>query len=75
MDGKESDLVNISQKGKGREAGTITAAVFLSKFVKKARWAHLDIAGSSYWGIEGPYLSKGATGSAVRLLTEYLTKK
>lgn len=72
MDGTISDLNNISQKGKGYEAGSITAGVFLSKFVEKAKWAHVDIAGSAYWGVDGAYFTKGATGSGVRLLTYYL---
>ena len=72
MDGSKSDLNNNSQKGKGYEAGSITAGVFLSKFVEKAKWAHVDIAGSAYWTVDGTYLSKGATGSGVRLLCYYL---
>ncbi len=72
MDGNITDLNNISMKGRGYEAGTITAGVFLSKFVEKAKWAHLDIAGSAYWAVDGDYLSKGATGSGVRLLSYYL---
>lgn len=72
MDGTITDLNNISQKGKGYEAGTITAGVFLAKFVEKAKWAHVDIAGSAYWCVDGPYLTKGATGSGVRLLAYYL---
>jgi len=72
MDGSISDLNNISTKGKGYEAGSITAGVFLAKFVEKAKWAHVDIAGSAYWMVDGAYLSKGATGSGVRLLSYYL---
>ncbi len=72
MDGSKSDLNNNSQKGKGYEGGSITAGVFLSKFVEKAKWAHVDIAGSAYWAVDGPYLSKGATGSGVRMLAYYL---
>ncbi|MDP3698252.1 MAG: leucyl aminopeptidase [Nanoarchaeota archaeon] len=72
MDGTISDLNNVSQKGKGYEAGSITAGVFLSKFVEKAKWAHVDIAGSAYWCVDGPYLTKGATGSGVRMLAYYL---
>src|SRR3989344_1096815 len=72
MDGSKSDLNNNSQKGKGYEAGSITAGVFLSKFVEKAKWAHVDIAGSAYWMVDGPCLSRGATGSGVRLLAYYL---
>jgi len=72
MDGSKSDLNNNSQKGKGYEGGSITAGVFLSKFVERAKWAHVDIAGSAYWMVDGAYLSKGATGSGVRLLSYYL---
>ena len=52
----------------GREAGTITAACFLSRFTKKYRWAHLDIAGTAWKTGK----SKGATGRPVPLLVEYL---
>ncbi|PIN73493.1 leucyl aminopeptidase [Candidatus Woesearchaeota archaeon CG10_big_fil_rev_8_21_14_0_10_45_16] len=75
MNGSISDLNNISQKGKGYEAGSVTAGVFLSKFVEKAKWAHLDIAGSAYWCVDGDYLCKGATGSGVRVLLYYLMGK
>ncbi|OOZ40534.1 leucyl aminopeptidase [Solemya pervernicosa gill symbiont] len=59
-----ADMANIG----GREAGTITAACFLSRFTKKFHWAHLDIAGAAWKsGAE-----KGATGRPVTLLTQYL---
>ncbi len=74
MDGTITDLNNISQKGKGYEAGSITAAVFLSKFLdlEKTKWAHLDIAGSAYWYVENDYVQKYATGSGVRVLSYWL---
>lgn len=62
-----ADLPNIA----GREAGTITAACFLSQFTKKYRWAHLDIAGTAWKS--GP--QKGATGRPVPLLTQYLIER
>ncbi|MBI2103088.1 leucyl aminopeptidase [Candidatus Woesearchaeota archaeon] len=74
MDGSVTDLNNISTKGKGYEAGSITAGVFLSKFVKESKWAHLDIAGSAFWAVEGDYVQKGATGSGVRVLLYWLMK-
>jgi leucyl aminopeptidase len=52
----------------GREGGAITAAVFLSKFTKAYRWAHLDIAGSA-WKSGG---AKGGTGRPVGLLTQFV---
>jgi len=59
-----ADIANIG----GREAGTITAACFLSRFTKKYKWAHLDIAGTAW--VSGD--KKGATGRPVPLLTQYI---
>ncbi len=57
-----ADIPNIA----GRDAGTITAACFLSRFTKKYHWAHMDIAGTAWkTGAE-----KGATGRPVPLLTQ-----
>ena len=64
LDSNFADIANIG----GRGAGTITAACFLSRFTKKQRWAHLDIAGTAW--LSGK--SKGATGRPVPLLTEFL---
>ncbi|MGB1581883.1 MAG: leucyl aminopeptidase family protein, partial [Nevskiales bacterium] len=59
-----ADVANVG----GREAGAITAAAFLSRFTKKLRWAHLDIAGTAW----NSGKDKGATGRPVPLLTEWL---
>ena len=59
-----ADMANIGS----RFAGATTAACFLSRFVKNAHWAHLDIAGTA-WKTGG---SKGSTGRPVPLLTEFL---
>lgn len=59
-----ADIANIG----GREAGSVTAACFLSRFTKKYDWAHLDIAGTA-WLSGG---QKGATGRPVSLLVQYL---
>lgn len=64
LDSNFADMANIG----GREAGTITAACFLSRFTGNYRWAHLDIAGVAWkQGKE-----KGATGRPVALLTQFL---
>ncbi|MDZ7683992.1 MAG: leucyl aminopeptidase [Gammaproteobacteria bacterium] len=60
-----ADMQNIG----GREAGSVTAACFLSRFTRKYRWAHLDIAGSAY---RANGTNKGATGRPVGTLTQYL---
>jgi len=55
------------------DAGTITAACFLSRFVDDIPWAHLDIAGTA-WDMKGTEISaKGATGAGVRLV-DYLQR-
>lgn len=70
----KSEIADIRNIG-GREAGTITAACFLSRFVGDIPWAHLDIAGTA-WNMKGTDLSaKGATGAGVRLVLHYLMHK
>jgi leucyl aminopeptidase len=69
MKGHISDLVNIAPPSYG--AGTITASIFLSKFVENAKWAHIDIAGPAHLNEGRDYLQKGATGTGVRLLVYY----
>merc|ERR1712050_784578 len=64
----KSDGADINNIG-GPAAGSITAALFLSKFAKKLRWAHLDIAGTAMGGsLDKPK----ATGRPVPLLVEFL---
>lgn len=59
-----ADMANIG----GREAGTVTAACFLSRFAEKYHWAHLDIAGTAWLSNS----NKGATGRPVSLLMQYI---
>jgi leucyl aminopeptidase len=59
-----ADMANIG----GRAAGTITAGCFLSRFTKKYRWAHLDIAGTAW----NSGKDKGSTGRPVPLLAQFL---
>ncbi|MFO7605073.1 MAG: leucyl aminopeptidase [Desulfurivibrionaceae bacterium] len=63
-----ADLKNIG----GREAGTITAAIFLQQFVGDTRWAHLDIAGTAWNFTEKSYIPKGPSGVGVRILIELI---
>ncbi|MBL1353686.1 MAG: leucyl aminopeptidase [Zetaproteobacteria bacterium] len=71
----DSKIADIKNTG-GREAGTITAACFLSRFVGDVPWAHLDIAGTA-WNMKGTDISPvgGATGAGVRLVVDYLSRK
>ena len=59
-----ADLANIG----GRDAGAITAGMFLKAFVGDRPWAHLDIAGTAWHEETKPYAVKGATGVGVRTL-------
>jgi leucyl aminopeptidase len=66
----KSNFADMSNLG-GPPAGSITAALFLSKFATKYKWAHLDIAGTS--SVSGD--AKGATGRPVPLLAEFLLSR
>lgn len=65
--GKFADLRNVTNLG---EAGTITAACFIKSFVSKAKWAHVDIAGTAYRTRAIPPVENGATGAGVSLVVE-----
>jgi leucyl aminopeptidase len=67
----DSDIADVKNSG-GRPAATITAGLFLERFVSAVPWAHLDIAGTAWADEEGAYQPKGATGVGVRLLVEWL---
>jgi leucyl aminopeptidase len=58
-----ADMANIG----GRPAGSITAASFLARFMRKQRWAHLDIAGTAWKSGR----EKGSTGRPVPLLVRF----
>ena len=72
IDSSIADIKNIGP----REAGSITAAQFLKRFVDEGvAWAHLDIAGMAWHDKDGPVYGKGATGYGVRLLDRYIADK
>jgi leucyl aminopeptidase len=64
----ESPIADMKNIG-GRPAGSITAGLFLQKFVNGLPWAHLDIA-STAWKkpSSDPTVPDGAVGFGVRLL-------
>jgi leucyl aminopeptidase len=62
-----ADFANIG----GRPAGAVTAACFLSRFTKKFKWAHLDVAGTAWKSGK----DKGSTGRPVPLLTQFLVNR
>jgi leucyl aminopeptidase len=68
----KSEWADIKNTG-GRPAGSITAAWFIRSFVENgARWAHLDIAGSTQLGDGKPrgYINKWGTGVPTRTFIE-----
>jgi leucyl aminopeptidase len=68
LDSDAADMKNIG----GRDAGSITAAQFLQRFVNKVPWAHLDIAGMAWSKKDAPTVPKGATAFGVRLLDRFV---
>jgi leucyl aminopeptidase len=67
----KSDVADFRNLGT-RSAGAIIGGIFLSRFVKKTPWVHLDIAGPAYIEKERPYTPKGGTGVGVRLVVQML---
>jgi leucyl aminopeptidase len=65
----KSPFADISNSG-GRAAGSITAACFLSRFTKKFKWAHLDVAGTAAMMMGGS--DRKATGRPIPMLMQYL---
>jgi leucyl aminopeptidase len=69
-----SDIADMQNIGRERQAGSITAAQFLQRFVNKTPWAHLDIAGVAWSGKGGGAGPKGATAFGVRLLNQFVAQ-
>lgn len=67
LDSNMADVQNIG----GMPAGSVTAACFLSRFVKDYPWAHLDIAGTAWQSGKEP----SGTGRPVPLLLNYLQRQ
>lgn len=69
----KSDIADMTNLGPA-EAGQITAGKFLEHFTDYP-WMHLDIAGPAYLSKDDKYRLKGGTGSGVRVIFDYLSKK
>jgi leucyl aminopeptidase len=68
----KSEIADIRNISDGRGAGAITAALFLSEFVEKTRWAHVDIAGPAFLKKGSDYCGAGGTGFGVRLFCDLI---
>src|SRR5205085_12590095 len=64
IDSKFADMKNVG----GRDAGSITAAQILQRFVDKTTWAHLDIAGTGMGSPQTETNRSWGSGWGVRLL-------
>ncbi|HOK95006.1 MAG TPA: leucyl aminopeptidase [Anaerohalosphaeraceae bacterium] len=70
LEAMKSKIADLKNTG-GKWGGACTAGAFLSQFVGKAKWAHIDMAGVGVWGgAEGE--TAGSIGFGVRLLTEFV---
>jgi leucyl aminopeptidase len=71
----KSRLADMKNVG-GRDAGAITAAQFIQRFIKKDMpWIHLDIAGVAHTKSESTYAPSGATGWGVMSLNRLISDK
>ena len=70
-----SPFVDLKNIGTGRYGGSVTAAQFLQRFVpKNTKWAHLDIAGTT-WKNGGDIMNnKGSTGFGLTLIADFISK-
>ncbi|MHA1158172.1 MAG: leucyl aminopeptidase, partial [Alphaproteobacteria bacterium] len=63
----DSKFANVKNAG-SRDAGSITAAQFLQRFVEDTPWVHLDIAGTGFGSPQTETNRSWASGFGVRLL-------
>ena len=68
IESKIADLKNIG----GKWGGSITAGIFLEKFVQEKPWIHLDIAGTSWTDNPYDYYTYGGTGQMLRTLVHFI---
>lgn len=70
VEAMKSRIADLKNTG-GKWGGACTAAAFLSQFVNKAKWAHVDMAGVGVWGA-GEKDAPGSIGFGARLLTAFV---
>ena len=63
----DSDIADVKNIG-GRNAGSITAAQFLQRFVNDVPWAHIDVAGTAMDSNRNAINQSWGSGWGVRLL-------
>jgi len=68
IDSKFADMKNVG----GRQAGSITAAQFIKRFVGDTPWAHLDVAGTAMASPSNDINGSWGSGYGVRLLDQWV---
>jgi len=70
----DSDVADVANARAGRDAGAVSAALYLRHFAGDAadRWAHVDMSAPAWSDGARGELTKGATGWGVRTLVRWL---
>lgn len=68
-----SPLADVKNTG-AHGAGTITAGHFLKRFINKAPWVHIDIAGVAWSSETHPLSGSYPSGFGVRLLDNFIAR-
>ena len=74
FDSLKSEIADMKNSG-ARWGGASAAGVFLQKFVKDVKWAHIDIAGTAFLDKPQKEFIAGATGAGVRTLLGYIVEQ
>lgn len=74
FDSLKSDVADMKNSG-ARWGGASAAGVFLQKFVKDVKWAHIDIAGTAFLDKPQKEFISGATGAGVRTILKYILEQ
>jgi leucyl aminopeptidase len=69
----DSDIADVKNIG-GRNAGSITAAQFLQRFVNDVPWAHIDVAGTAMDSNRNAINQSWGSGWGVRLLNRLIAE-
>ena len=74
IDSLKSEVADMKNSG-ARWGGASAAGVFLQKFVKDVKWAHLDVAGTAFLEKPQKEFISGATGAGVRTIFGYILEQ
>ena len=74
FDSLKSEIADMKNSG-ARWGGASAAGLFLQKFVKDVKWAHIDRAGTAFLEKPQKELIAGASGAGVRTLLGYILEQ